>query len=247
MAEEKKKTTTKKNTTKKSTVKKSTTKKETPKKSVPKKTTKKAVKKEEVKVETPVVEVETPVVEAPPVVEEVKTEEVKEKKNNSVIVAIVLVVVGLLLLIIAIIGIFVIPRLFSADIIVNQDYKIEVGNNTYLKDIVLTKKNIMLIEPLKYVDTNSIGEKELEVRYVKNRRENRIILKINVVDTTAPTIECDNRIEVFTTDDINEKIKEKVKIKDNDKDNLEFKIENLPSEDADPGEYSNRNTRCKWK
>jgi len=239
----KKKTTSKTTGTKKIAPKKKTetTKKAPAKKATTKKTpTKKVEVKEELKKdEVEEVKVETPsVVEEPKVVEEVKTESTEKPKKKSMAWLIILIVVIVLVIILLPIFIFVIPALTSADIIVNKDSKIEVGTNVYLKDVVLMKKNIMLIEPLKYVDTKTLGEKELEVRYVKNRRENRIVLKINVVDTTAPTIECDNKIEVYTTDDINEKIKDKVKIKDNDKNDLEFKVENLPKEDAEPGEYS---------
>ncbi len=65
---------------------------------------------------------------------------------------------------------------------------VEVYSDVYLNDIIENVGNVKINSDNRLIDTNSLGEKQIEVNYIKDKKHYVYKGKINVVDTTPPVV-----------------------------------------------------------
>ena len=152
---------------------------------------------------------------------EIKEENVvvpeKGKKGLTALFFIIFTVVVL-----GVLSIILIPKLIKDPVKQKDKNTYEINSEVKNKDIVELKKGTELADPDGLVDTSKLGEKTVDVVYLDGDKKEIITVKINIVDTTKPEIECDDKIEIYVGATID--VKELGKVTDNSKEEIEAVI-----------------------
>lgn len=100
-----------------------------------------------------------------------------------------------------------------------DNLSIEVNQNKKVSDLFEKSEKITLKNGNDPIDTSTLGEKEIILKYEENNEEKEKTIKVSIVDTTAPTIEYQKEVsttvgkkidllkDVKVTDNSNEEIK----------------------------------------
>ncbi len=68
----------------------------------------------------------------------------------------------------------------------NKD--IDVYSNVYLNDILINNSNYQIVSENYQIDTDSLGEKEYSINYLKDNKKYIYRFKLNIVDKTPPLV-----------------------------------------------------------
>ena len=113
-------------------------------------------------------------------------------------------------------SIILIPKLLKDPIKTKDKNTYEINSEVKYSDLVELKKNAKLDKPDELVDTSVLGV------YLDGNKKEVLTVKITIVDTTKPEIECEDKIEVFAGAEVN--INELGKITDNSKEEIKPEI-----------------------
>lgn len=125
-------------------------------------------------------------------------------------------------IVLGVLSIILIPKLAKDPVKQKDKNTYEINSEVKNKDLVELKKGATLAEPDELVDTSKLGEKTVDVVYLEGNKKEVITVKINIVDTTKPVIECDDKIEIYTGETVD--VKELGKVTDNSKEEIEAVI-----------------------
>lgn len=109
------------------------------------------------------------------------------------------------------------------DVLLNDNLEFEINSEVKLLSLVSKDNKAKIISEDKTIDTSSLGEKELIIKYKDKDEEKEHKFKINIVDTTQPTIEAEN--ELSTTQGTEIDLLKNVKVSDNSKEEIKANIE----------------------
>ena len=121
--------------------------------------------------------------------------------------------------VLGVLSLILIPKLIKDPIKQKDKNTYEINSEVKNKDIVELKKGTELVDPDGVVDTSKLGEKTVDVVYLDDDKKEIITVKINVVDTTKPEIECEDKIELYVGATVD--VKELGKITDNSKEEID--------------------------
>ncbi len=94
----------------------------------------------------------------------------------------------------------------------------EVNSEVKIKSLVKVGKDVKLLNEDSFLDTSKLGQKEVSIRYKKKNKENEYKVKVQVVDTTSPSIEGAEEQEIMVGEEI--KFLSDVTVKDNSGENI---------------------------
>lgn len=109
------------------------------------------------------------------------------------------------------------------EVLLNDNLKFEINSEVKLLSLVSKDNKAEIISEDETIDTSSLGEKELVIKYKDKDEEKEHKFKINIVDTTQPTIEAEN--ELSTTQGTEIDLLKNVKVSDNSKEEIKATIE----------------------
>ena len=135
--------------------------------------------------------------------EEVKEEkkEVKEEvvvvqeKSHKALTAVLFIIFTVVVL--GVLSLILIPKLARKPVKAKTNNTYEINSEVKYSDLVDLGKNVTLDNADELVDTSKLGEKSIDVVYKKGNNKEVFTVKIKVVDTTEPVIECENKIEIY--------------------------------------------------
>ena len=109
------------------------------------------------------------------------------------------------------------------DVLLNDSLDFEINSEVKLLSLVSEDNKAEIISEDEIIDTSSLGKKELVIKYKDKDEEKEHKFKINIVDTTKPTIEAES--ELSTTQGTEIDLLKNVKVKDNSKEEIKATIE----------------------
>ena len=144
------------------------------------------------------------------------------------------IIIGIILLIILCIGIIVGVLLLNNKeeqkdekvkdtILLKEDLKFEINSEVKLLSLVSEDNKVKILSEDETIDTSTLGEKEVTIKYEEEDKEETKIFKITIVDTQAPTIEYQK--ELSTTIDKKIDLLKGVKVTDNSKEEIKANVE----------------------
>ena len=151
-----------------------------------------------------------------------KKEEVKEEitvvpeKGHKALTAVLFIVFTIIVL--GVLSIILIPKLAKKPVKDKGNNTYEINSEVKYSELVDLGKNVTLDNANDLVDTSKLGEKSVDVVYVRNNKKEVYTVKINVVDTTKPEIECEDKIELYVGQKVN--LEELGKVTDNSKEEI---------------------------
>ena len=127
------------------------------------------------------------------------------------------------IIVLGVLSIILIPKLAKKPIKEKTENTYEINSEVKYSDLVEVNKNAKLDKPDELVDTSKLGEKSVDVIYIKGNDKEVVTVKINIVDTTKPEIECEDKIEIYEGSEV--KLEELGKITDNSKEEIKPEID----------------------
>ena len=123
----------------------------------------------------------------------------------------------------------------SQSVVLKKDLNFEVNSDLSLLSLIDNDNKVKIISDDEIVDTSTLGEKELVIKYLDNNQEKEQHVKINIVDTTKPVIEFNK--ELTTTVGTKIDLLKGVKVSDNSKEEIKSTVEGKYNFDKD-GSYN---------
>lgn len=111
----------------------------------------------------------------------------------------------------------------SQSVMLKEDLNFEINSELSLLSLVSEDNKVKVVSENEIVDTSTLGEKELVIKYLDNDQEKEQHFKINIVDTTKPIIEFQK--ELSTTAGTKIDLLKNVKVSDNSKEEIKATIE----------------------
>ena len=150
------------------------------------------------------------------------SEEIKvvPEKGHKALTAVLFIVFTIIVL--GVLSIILIPKLIKDPVKTKDKNTFEINSEVKNSDLVEVNKNTKLDQPNELVDTSKLGEKTVDVIYIKGDKKEVVSVKINIVDTTKPEIKCEDKIEVYAGDKVD--INELGTITDNSKEDIKPEI-----------------------
>ena len=154
----------------------------------------------------------------------------KEKNTKKSKKKIVLTIIIVIILISAVIGIILLNKNKSnkkvepkETIILNDNLKFEINSEVNLLSLISDDNKVKIISEDELIDTSTLGEKDIYIKYVVEGKEQEKKITINIVDTQTPQIEYNKELstEVGTKLDL---LKD-VTVTDNSKEEIKATIE----------------------
>lgn len=103
---------------------------------------------------------------------------------------------------------------------VKDNLVFEINEEVTNKDLLLEGFNAISEEK---IDTSKLGEFEYTIKYSTAKEELEEVIKYKVIDTKAPELTCEEKLEITAGDTID--LASKAKVIDNSKEEIEIKIE----------------------
>ncbi len=107
--------------------------------------------------------------------------------------------------------------------ILKDNLKFEINSEVKIESLIGTKNELEIINKDEIIDTSKLGEKDIVIKYKNNEEEKEQIAKINIVDTTMPTIEYQKKLS--TTEGTKLDLLKDVKVLDNSKEEITATID----------------------
>lgn len=111
----------------------------------------------------------------------------------------------------------------SQSVILKEELNFEINSELSLLSLVSEDNKVKVVSEDEIVDTSTLGEKELVIKYLDNDQEKEQHFKINIVDTTNPTIEFQKEVSTIAGTKID--LLKNVKVSDNSKEEIKATIE----------------------
>lgn len=109
-------------------------------------------------------------------------------------------------------------------IVLKENLNIEVNSELKLLSLIEENKDIEVISEDEVIDTSTLGEKELTIKYLdKKKKEKEKTFKIVIVDTQAPTIEYQKELTITAGTEID--LLKDVKVTDNSNEEIKASID----------------------
>ena len=137
-------------------------------------------------------------------------------------------------ILLTIIFILIITGCNQKDIIINENKNYDVNSNLKISDLIKSKDNISITNNDEKINTSKLGEKEVIIRYNKNKKEKYYSFKINIVDQIKPVIDCNDTLIVKAGQ---KDILDQIKVIDNSRETIKPIIEGNYDLNK-PGEYN---------
>jgi len=150
----------------------------------------------------------------------------KEAKTNKK----TLIILGsIILLCIIILGVFAFKKLTTIEVIFNDNLNIEINEKVYIESFIKEVDNGSIISENIELDTTKLGKQELTIKVKNKFKEQEIKFTIDVIDSTKPTITCEDKITIYVGKEL--ALKTNIVIEDNSQELIEPTI---------VGEYNNK-------
>lgn len=140
------------------------------------------------------------------------------------------IIIGIIISIILIAGIMTIILLLNnkkeepkETIVLKDKLDVEINSEVNLLSFVSDDNKVKIVSEDEIIDTSTLGEKEVIIKYLDKDKEEEYTFKINVIDTQAPTIE--HKKELSTTEGNEIDLLKDVKVIDNSKEEITAVIE----------------------
>ena len=108
-------------------------------------------------------------------------------------------------------------------ILLKEDLKFEINSEVNLLSMVSEENKVKVLSEDEKIDTSTLGEKEITIKYEMEEKEETKTFKITIIDTQAPTIEY--KKELSTTEGTKIDLLKDVKVNDNSKEEIKATIE----------------------
>lgn len=108
-------------------------------------------------------------------------------------------------------------------ILLKEDLKFEINSEVNLLSMVSEENKVKVLSEDEKIDTSTLGEKEITIKYEMEEKEETKTFKITIIDTQAPTIEY--KKELSTTEGTKIDLLKDVKVSDNSKEEIKATIE----------------------
>ncbi len=108
-------------------------------------------------------------------------------------------------------------------VILKDDLSFEINEEVMLFSLISENNKVEIISEDELIDTSSLGKKEITIKYKSDEGEKEQIVKINIIDTLAPSIEYTK--ELTTTEGIEIDLLNGVKVTDNSNEDITPTIE----------------------
>ena len=108
-------------------------------------------------------------------------------------------------------------------ILLKEDLKFEVNSEVNLLSLVSEDNKVKILSEDETIDTSTLGEKEITIKYEVEEKEEEKTFKITIVDTQAPTIEYTKELSTNVGTKID--LLKNVKVSDNSKEEIKATIE----------------------
>ncbi len=123
----------------------------------------------------------------------------------------------------------------NQEIIFQKDLNFEINSVIKVEDLIENHRDLEILNNDELIDTSSLGEKNIIVKYREGNVETKKKVLIKIVDTEEPTIEFNK--ELTTEKGISIDLLENVKVNDNSKEEITAFVEGEYSFDKE-GEYT---------
>lgn len=87
-------------------------------------------------------------------------------------------------------------------IIFTTDLQIELNDDLSVSNLIKDKNGYEITNVEDKIDTSKLGEQTITIKYKKNQKKLETSIKINIIDTKAPVIECQSELEVKVGEEI---------------------------------------------
>ncbi len=154
----------------------------------------------------------------------------KEKKNNKK--KIIIIVISVLVIILLIVSIFLLVNNkknkkeengSESQIVLIDNLEVEVNSEVNLLSFIKDSKDVEIVSEDTKVDTSSLGEKELIIKYKEKEKVKEYKFNINIKDTTIPTIEFQKELSTTIGTEID--LLKDVKVTDNSLEEITATVE----------------------
>ena len=108
-------------------------------------------------------------------------------------------------------------------ILLKEDLKFEINSEVKLLSLVSEDNKVKILSEDETIDTSTLGEKEITIKYEVEEKEETKIFKITIEDTQAPTIEYQKELSTNVGSKID--LLKGVKVSDNSKEEIKATIE----------------------
>lgn len=108
-------------------------------------------------------------------------------------------------------------------ILLKEDLKFEINSEVNLLSLVSEDNKVKVLSEDETIDTSTLGEKEITIKYEVEEQEETKIFTITIVDTQAPTIEYTKELSTNVGTKID--LLKNVKVSDNSKEEIKATIE----------------------
>ena len=108
-------------------------------------------------------------------------------------------------------------------ILLKEDLKFEINSEVKLLSLVSEDNKVKILSEDDTIDTSTLGEKEITIKYEVEEKEETKIFKITIEDTQAPTIEYQKELSTNVGSKID--LLKGVKVSDNSKEEIKATIE----------------------
>lgn len=118
-------------------------------------------------------------------------------------------------------------KILEQKLILKDSLVFEINSELSLLSLVSEDNKVKILSKDELIDTSTLGEKEISIKYLSWEQEKEEVFKISIVDTTAPIIQFQKELSTTVGDKID--LLKDVKATDNSKEDVKVTIE---------GEYS---------
>ncbi len=108
-------------------------------------------------------------------------------------------------------------------ILLKEDLKFEINSDVNLLSMISEDNKVKVLSENETIDTSTLGEKEITIKYEVEEQEEEKTFKITIVDTQAPTIQYTKELSTNVGTKID--LLKNVKVSDNSKEEIKATIE----------------------
>ena len=144
----------------------------------------------------------------------------RRKKKRKVLLFFILLIV---VIIFSFIIILINNKKDKVDVKLKDNLDVLVNSNVKVSDFITDISNGKLKDNDLVIDTSNIGNKVVEVVIINNKnKEVNYKFNINVIDNEKPIINCDDKITIYTNDEVD--LLDYVTVSDNYDNDVKVKI-----------------------
>ena len=104
-----------------------------------------------------------------------------------------------------------------------EDLTFDINSEVKLLSLIDENNEVEITSEDEVIDTSSLGEKDITIRYLDNEKEEQYLFKINIVDIIAPKIEFKKELKTTLGNKID--LLKNVKVTDNSNEEINVTVE----------------------